>query len=58
MSLNESFYMDKELGLNLKDPISKVDLTSIDLCLLTLQVNSLAYDRPLFIFYLYCTLKC
>ena len=44
MSLDESFYMDKELGLNLKDPISKVDLTSIDLCLLTLQeVNALAY---------------
>ena len=45
MSLDESFYMDKELGLNLREPISTVDLTSIDLCLLTLQeVNSLAYS--------------
>ena len=29
--------MDEELGLDLKQPISKVDLTSIDLCLLSLD---------------------
>ena len=37
MSLDKSFYMDEELGLDLKQPISKVDLTSIDLCLLSLD---------------------
>ena len=37
MSLDKSFYMDEELGLDLKQPITKVDLTSIDLCLLSLE---------------------
>ena len=37
MSLDKSFYMDEELGLDLKQPISKVDMTSIDLCLLSLE---------------------
>ena len=37
MSLDKSFYMDEELGLDLKQPITKVDMTSIDLCLLSLE---------------------
>ena len=39
MSLDKSFYMDEELGLDLKQPITKVDMTSIDLCLLSLEEN-------------------
>ena len=37
MSLDKSFYMDEELGLDLKQEITKVDMTSIDLCLLSLE---------------------
>ena len=37
MSLDKSFYMDEELGLDLKQEITKVDMASIDLCLLSLE---------------------
>ena len=36
MSLDASFYMDEELGLDLKQPITSIDITSLDLGVMSL----------------------
>ena len=36
MSLDASFYMDEELGLDLKQPITSIDMTSLDLSFMSL----------------------
>ena len=36
MSLDASFYMDEELGLDLKQPITNIDMTSLDLGVMSL----------------------
>ena len=36
MSLDASFYMDEELGLDLKQPITNIDMTSLDLSFMSL----------------------
>ena len=45
MSLDKSFYMDEELGLDLKEPITKVDMTSIDFCLLSLGESEVDHTK-------------